>query len=80
MYYYVFRYNMQAAKDDYLADGTNNTSLVSEMKQDDFTDYVKKLADELKYEKSGAVDGYDPKMFFVAVEETTAADADTDEE
>lgn len=75
VYYYVFRYNMQAAKDDYLTPGTNDETIIAKMKEKDFTDYLKDLADKLDYEKSSAVDGYDPKMFFVAKEpETTAAE------
>ena len=43
------------------------------MKTDDFKKYVEGLAKELDYDKNGAVDGYDPKMFFVAEQPTTAA-------
>ena len=35
---------------------------------------MKKTADDLDYEKNSAVDGYDPKMFFVAEVPTTAAE------
>lgn len=71
--YYVFRYTQKEAEDDYLND-TNKTAIVSKMKEKDFTAYMKELADKLDYQKNGAVDGYDPKMFFVAKEpETTAA-------
>lgn len=73
-YYYVFRYNMQAAKDDYLTPGTNNNTIISKMKQKDFQKYLKDLAADLKHEKSDSVDSYKPGMFFVAKEpETTAA-------
>ena len=71
--YYVFRYTQKEAEDDYLND-TNKTAIVSKMKEKDFTAYMKELADKLDYQKNGAVDRYDPKMFFVAKEpETTAA-------
>jgi len=71
--YYVFRYTQKEAEDDYLND-TNKTAIVSKMKEKDFTAYMKELADKLDYQKNGAVDGYNPKMFFVAKEpETTAA-------
>ena len=71
--YYVFRYTQKEAEDDYLNDA-NKTAIVSKMKEKDFTAYMKELADKLDYQKNGAVDGYDPKMFFVAKEpETTAA-------
>lgn len=71
--YYVFRYTQKEAEDDYLNDA-NNTAIVSKMKEKNFTAYMKELADKLDYQKNGAVDRYDPKMFFVAKEpETTAA-------
>ncbi len=71
--YYVFRYTQKEAEDDYLNDA-NKTAIVSKMKEKDFTAYMKELADKLDYQKNGAVDGYNPKMFFVAKEpETTAA-------
>ena len=77
-YYYVFRYNTQAAKDDYLTSGDNDHTIIGKMKQKDFESYMKELAKALKHEKSSAVDGYDPKMFFVAKEpETTEATEDT---
>lgn len=75
--YYVFRYTQKEAEDDYLNDA-NNTAIVSKMKEKDFTAYMKELADKLDYQKNGAVDRYDPKMFFVAKEpETTAATTDS---
>ncbi len=73
-YYYVFRYNMQAAKDDYLTPGTNDDTIISKMKQKDFQKYLKDLAADLKHDRSNSVDSYKPGMFFVAKEpETTAA-------
>ena len=73
-YYYVFRYNMQAAKDDYLTPGTNDDTIITKMKQKDFQKYLKDLAADLKHDRSNSVDSYKPGMFFVAKEpETTAA-------
>lgn len=72
-YYYVFRYSTKAAKEEYLADGSNDTSIITKMKKKDFNKYLEGLADNLKHEKGSAVDGYDPKMFYVKPEETTAA-------
>ena len=73
--YYIFRYTRKEAEDDYLTSGTNDTAIISKMKEKDFSAYMKDLANKLDYQKnSGAVDRYDPKMFFVAKEpETTAA-------
>ncbi len=76
MYYYVFRYGTQSAKDDYLND-TNMESIIHNMKDSDYTELLKKLISDLNYEKSSSVDGYDPGMFFVAKEpETTEAPAE----
>lgn len=75
-YYYVFRYNMKAAKDDYLTSGENNHTIITKMKSKDFQKYLKDLADNLKHEKSDAVGKYEPKMFFVAKEPDTTAAAE----
>ena len=73
-YYYVFRYNMDSAKADYLTPGTNDNTIISKMKQKDFQKYLKDLAADFKHDRSDAVDSYKPDMFFVAKEpETTAA-------
>ena len=73
-YYYVFRYNTENAEADYLTPGTNDETIISKMKEKDFTNYLKELAGKVDYDKNNAVDGYDPKMFFVPKEpETTAA-------
>lgn len=78
MFYYVYRYDMQSAKDNYLTDD-NKDNIIYKMKETDFNDYLKGLIAELKYEKGGAVDGYDPKMFFVAKEPETTPATDTQE-
>lgn len=73
-YYYVFRYNMDSAKADYLTPGTNDNTIISKMKQKDFQKYLKDLAADFKHDRSDAVDSYKPDMFFVAKEpETTVA-------
>lgn len=79
-YYYVFRYNTKAAKDDYLTSGENDHTIIGKMKQKDFEAYLKELAKALEHEKNSAVDSYDPKMFFVAKEpETTESESTEDE-
>lgn len=78
MLYYVYRYDMQSAKNDYLTKD-NMDNIIYNMKDSESSDYLKSLIKELKYEKSGSVDGYDPKMFFVPREPETTAAADTKE-
>ena len=74
MLYLVYKRNSADSAKDYLESETNRAGVLNTMKKDDFEDYIKKTADDLDYEKNSAVDGYDPKMFFVAEEPTTAAE------
>lgn len=77
--YIVYKNDIKSVSADYTAQ--NRTTLLSEYKSDDFKKYIEDYAKKVEYEKSGAVDGYDPKMFFVKVDPTTTAAAeDTDEE
>ena len=76
--YLVYKKNVKDYADDYLESESNRSSVLSNMKTDDFDKYLEELVEKLDYEKSGAVDKYDPKMFFVAEEPTTAAEDDTD--
>ena len=74
MLYLVYKRNSADTAKDYLESETNRAGVLNTMKKDDFEDYIKKTADDLDYEKNSAVDGYDPKMFFVAEVPTTAAE------
>ena len=74
MLYLVYKRNSADSAKDYLESETNRAGVLNTMKKDDFEDYIKKTADDLDYEKNSAVDGYDPKMFFVAEVPTTAAE------
>ncbi|MEE1264103.1 hypothetical protein [Ruminococcus sp.] len=74
MLYLVYKRNSADSGKDYLESETNRAGVLNTMKKDDFEDYIKKTADDLDYEKNSAVDGYDPKMFFVAEVPTTAAE------
>ena len=65
--------------------GTNGTikigitNMLNKAKTDDFDAYLKGIIEKLDYEKSSDVDKYDPKMFFVPVEPTTAAEESSDD-
>lgn len=52
-----------ADEKDYIADSDNRMSVISEMKQDDFTDLLKTVAESLSIEKSSAINSYKPSMF-----------------
>lgn len=78
--YVVYKDDIKKASKDYIADESQRTGALSDMKTDDFKDYMKKVAEDMGYEKSSAVDGYDPKMFFVAEEPTTAAESSETED
>ena len=48
---------------------------MQQAKEDDFEDYVKELAKNLKHETNESViNGYKPEMFFVAEDPTTTAE------
>ena len=75
IYFYVFRYNTESAKEDYLNSGENDKAIIRTMKEKDFEKYLEELTKKLKYEKSDSVDKYDPDMYFVAKDpETTAVE------
>ena len=68
IYFYIFRYNTDSAKE-------NDKTIIKAMKESDFEKYLEGLTKELKYEKSDSVDKYDPDMYFVAKDpETTAVE------
>lgn len=78
VYYLVYKRDVKNDAEEYIGDGTNRANVLSSMKSDEFADYVEGLTKNLKYEENTSViDRYDPKMFFVAEEPTTAA-ADSD--
>ena len=75
IYFYIFRYNTESAKDDYLNSGENDKTIIRAMKETDFEKYLETLTKDFKYEKSDSVDKYDPDMYFVAKDpETTAVE------
>ena len=80
MLYLVYKRNSADSAKDYLESETNRAGVLNTMKKDDFEDYLKKIVEDLDYEKNSAVDGYDPKMFFVAEQPTTAAEEATSAE
>lgn len=80
MLYLVYKRNSADSAKDYLESETNRAGVLNTMKKDDFDDYLKKIVEDLDYEKNSAVDGYDPKMFFVAEQPTTAAEETTSAE
>ena len=77
MLYLVYKRNSADSAKDYLESETNRAGVLNTMKKDDFEDYLKKIVEDLDYEKNSAVDGYDPKMFFVAEQPTTSAEETT---
>ena len=80
MLYLVYKRNSADSAKDYLESETNRAGVLNTMKKDDFEDYLKKIVEDLDYEKNSAVDGHDPKMFFVAEQPTTAAEETTSAE
>ena len=52
-----------ADEKDYTKDSEHRTSVISEMKQDDFKELLKSVAAELTISKSAAMNNYKPSMF-----------------
>ena len=77
MLYLVYKRDINKTAETYFESEQNRSTVLSAMKSKDFEKYVKGLAEELEYEKNGVVDSYDPKMFIVAEEPTTAAEETT---
>lgn len=77
IYYLVYKKDIAETATTYLEDENSRSSVLAAMKQDEFNDYIKELTKELEYEANTSVlDSYKPKMFFVSVESTTAAQAE----
>ncbi|HCA04765.1 MAG TPA: hypothetical protein DEO32_02585 [Ruminococcaceae bacterium] len=79
MLYFIYKDSIKDVAKTYLKDGSQKKQVLTKMKSEEFTDYLKELAGKLKYEKNGIVDSYDPKMFFKAVKATTAPATDSTE-
>ena len=73
MLYLLYKKDINETAKTYFESASNRSTVLAAMKTDDFKKYVEGLAKDLDYDKNNAVDGYDPKMFFVAEQPTTAA-------
>lgn len=81
VYYLIFKKDINNDVDDYIKSDTNRPTVLSNMKSDDFKDYIKDLADKLECEANTSVlDRYKPDMFFESVPETTAASTESSDE
>ena len=81
--YLVYKSDIKDSSASYIKDETNRAGVLSKMKADDLTDLLEKTAEDLKKsdalkKNDGAINKYDPDMFFVKVEETTAPAEDED--
>ena len=75
--YLVYKKDIKSDAAKYVSE--NRDTVLHKAKEKDFEDYLKKLAESLDYEKSSAVDKYDPKMFFEPVETTKAAEQSSED-
>lgn len=75
--YLVYKKDIKSDAAKYVSE--NRDTVLHKAKEKDFEDYLKKLAENLDYEKSSAVDKYDPKMFFEPVETTKAAEQSSED-
>ena len=75
--YLVYKKDIKTDSAKYVSE--NRAAVLNKAKTDDFDAYLKGIIEKLDYEKSSDVDKYDPKMFFVPVEPTTAAEQSSDD-
>ena len=71
-YFYLFRYDAASLKENYQADGVTDKQILTKMKSKDYITYLKALIDKSNYQKSGAVDKYQPNIFFEKSEQSSA--------
>lgn len=72
--YLIYKGDINSDVDEYINNTTNRTNVLSSMKAEEFNDYIDELVNNIEVEINTAqVDRYDPDMFFVPVEPTTAA-------
>lgn len=78
VYYFVYKRNVKDSAKDYIGTADKRASVLASMKSEEFADYIEGLTKKLDYEENtSAVDKYEPKMFFIPVEPTTAASEST---
>ena len=83
--YLVVKNDVTKDTKDYIK-GDNRTSVLQNMKSDDYKDYLKKEAKKIKDDKKfdrndGAINGYQPDMFFKKSDESSSSsgsDSDSD--
>ena len=80
VYYLIYKNDINNDVNDYIKSDTNRPTVLSNMKNDEFTDYLDDLAEKLECEANTSVlDKYEADMFFEKVEETTTASGSSDE-
>ncbi len=71
IYYLIYKRDINDDVDDYIGDSTNRDTVLSNMKSEDFADYIEELTKELDFEANTTVlKKYTPELFFVKTEET----------
>lgn len=81
VYYLIYKNDIKNDVNDYIKSDVNRPTVLSNMKSEEFTDYIDGLAKDLKCEENTSVlDRYHADMFFEKAEETTSADAESSDE
>lgn len=81
VYYLIYKNDINNDVNDYIKSDTNRPNVLSNMKSDEFKDYIDGLVKDLKCEENTSVlDRYKADMFFEKVEETTTADSESSAE
>lgn len=80
VYYLVFKGDIQKDVDEYINNEANRASVLDKMKKDDYDKYLRDLAGKLDAEENTSViNKYNPNMFFIKPEPTTAAQSSDSE-
>ena len=80
IYYLVYKRDINETAKTYLTEKANHDSVLGAMKSEEFADYIEGLTKDFECEENTSViEKYDPKMFFVPVEPTTAAATESED-
>lgn len=83
IYYFVYKADVKNDINDYVYDESQRSTLLSNMKQDEFDDYLDSLAKEVENSVSinqKTVDRFKPELFFVKPESSEETTEASDEE
>lgn len=80
VYYLVYKNDIKNSSKNHIEDENNRKKAVTDMKTDEFEDYLFDIGSKLNYQaNTSQLDKYKPDLFFVKQEETTEATSEESE-